>query len=120
MGYYDRLNEKYDIGNEVKKIQDSIKSNNDQGGGFYTENAEELNTWNENRNKIFAGRMMDDDMLLSNYLKREKKIRDKIGKMILKNYLDAVNFLTTMMMLMMIAIKRETTIRLVEKNTKME
>ena len=70
--YYKRLDEEYDIGDEVKKIQDSIKSNNDQGGGYYTGTAEELNIWKASRNKIFAGRMMDGDMPVSNYFKKRK------------------------------------------------
>ena len=70
--YYKKLDEKYDIGDEVKKIQDYIKSNNDQGGGYYTGTAEELNIWKANRNKIFADRMMDGDMPLSNYFKKRK------------------------------------------------
>ena len=40
--YDKRLEEKYSIGVEEKKIQESIKSNNDQGGWYYTGTVDEL------------------------------------------------------------------------------
>ena len=70
--YWKGLEERYAPGNVEKKIQDSIKSNNDQGDGYYIGTKNECDTLKGFRNKRVADGIMDNNFPLAPFTNKRK------------------------------------------------